>query len=104
MAKKDEAKLAIRPLDDRVVVESLEAEEKTAGGIILPDTAKQKPQRGKVIAAGPGKLDDNGKRNPLAVVVGDEVLFGRYAGNDVEVNGKEYKIMRENDILAKVVK
>jgi len=104
MAKKEEAKLAIRPLDDRVVVEGLEAEEQTAGGILLPDTAKQKPQRGKVLAVGPGKLEDNGKRQTLAVVVGDEVLFGRYAGNDVEVNGKEYKIMRENDILAKVSK
>ena len=106
MAKKasDEAKVTIRPLDDRVVVEALEAEETTAGGILLPDTAKQKPQRGKVIAAGPGKLRDDGKRSPVAVSVGDEVLFGRYAGNDVEVNTKEYKIMREADILAKVVK
>lgn len=105
MAKKeDNAKLSIRPLDDRVVVEALEAEEQTAGGILLPDTAKQKPQRGKVLAVGPGKLQDNGQRLALAVSVGDEVLFGRYAGNDVEVNGKEYKIMRENDILAKVSK
>jgi|SRR6516225_3825394 chaperonin GroES len=105
MAKKsDDAKVAIRPLDDRVVVEALEAEEQTTGGILLPDTAKQKPQRGKVIAAGPGKLRDDGKRSPVAVTVGDEVLFGRYAGNDVEVGGKEFKIMRESDILAKVVK
>src|SRR5947207_3080640 len=106
MAKKDEAtaKVTIRPMDDRVVVESLEAEEQTAGGILLPDTAKQKPQRGKVLAVGPGKLRDDGKRSAVAVVIGDEVLFGRYAGNDVEVNGKEYKIMRENDILAKVSK
>jgi chaperonin GroES len=105
MAKKDDAmKVAIRPLDDRVVVEALEAEEQTTGGILLPDTAKQKPQRGKVIAAGPGKLRDDGKRSAVAVGLGDEVLFGRYAGNDVEVNGKEYKIMRESDILAKVVK
>lgn len=105
MAKKDEGvKFAIRPLDDRVVVEALEAEEQTAGGILLPDTAKQKPQRGKVIAAGPGKMRDDGHRSAVAVSVGDEVLFGRYAGNDVEVNGKEFKIMRESDILAKVVK
>jgi len=105
MAKKDEAaKVAIRPLDDRVVVESLEAEEQTAGGILLPDTAKQKPQRGKVLAVGPGKMRDDGKRSPVAVGIGDEVLFGRYAGNDVEVNGRELKIMRENDILAKVAK
>src|SRR5262245_29852572 len=106
MAKKtaEEAKVTIRPLDDRVVVEPTEAEETTAGGILLPDTAKQKPQKGRVVAAGPGKLRDDGKRSAVAVSVGDEVLYGRYAGNDVEVNGKEYKIMREADILAKVVK
>jgi chaperonin GroES len=105
MAKKDDSsRVSIRPLDDRVVVEALEAEEQTAGGILLPDTAKQKPQRGKVLAVGPGKMRDDGKRSAVAVVIGDEVLFGRYAGNDVEVNGKELKIMRENDILAKVSK
>jgi chaperonin GroES len=105
MPKKDEGpKLNIRPLDDRIVVEALEAEESTAGGILLPDTAKQKPQRGKVLAAGPGKMRDDGTRAVLAVHVGDEVLFGRYAGNDVEVSGKELKIMRESDVLAKVVK
>ena len=96
--------MALRPLDDRVVVEALEAEEKTAGGILLPDMAKQKPQRGKVIAAGPGKLRDNGTRAAINVAVGDEVLFGKYSGNDVEVDGKEYKIMRESDILAKIAK
>src|SRR6185369_7889714 len=94
----------IRPLDDRIVVEPLEAEEKTAGGILLPDTAKQKPQRGRVLAVGPGKLLDTGTRAPLSVVVGDEVLYGRYAGNDIVVERKEIKILRENDILAKVVK
>jgi chaperonin GroES len=104
MAKKEETALRVRPLDDRVVVESLEAEEKTAGGILLPDTAKQKPQRGRVLAIGPGKLRDNGSRSPVAVVKGDEVLFGRYSGNDIEVDGRELKIMRESDILAKVVK
>ncbi len=98
------AELKIRPLDDRVVVEPLEAEEKTPGGILLPDTAKQKPQKGKVVAVGPGKLKDNGERITLAVVVGDEVIYGKYAGNDVEVSGKDLKIMRENDILAKVTK
>ncbi len=103
MAKGDKA-LSLRPLDDRVVVEGLEAEEKTSGGILLPDTAKQKPQRGKVIAAGPGKLSDAGTRLALAVKVGDEVLFGKYSGSDVEVSGKEYKILRESDILAKVSK
>jgi chaperonin GroES len=94
----------LRPLDDRVVVEPLEAEDKTSGGIILPDTAKQKPQRGRIIAVGPGKMLDNGHRATLNVTQGDEVIFGRYAGNDIEVNRKELKIMRESDILAKVVK
>src|SRR6058998_1304187 len=104
MAKEKDVNLKIRPLDDRVVVEPLEAEEKTAGGILLPDTAKQKPQRGRVLAVGPGKLRDNGQRSTVAVGAGDEVLYGRYAGNDIEVDGKELKIMREGDILAKVVK
>jgi chaperonin GroES len=98
-----EIDMAIRPLDDRVLVEPLEAEEKTAGGILLPDTAKEKPQRGKVVAAGPGKLRDSGDRTALSVKVGDEVLFGRYAGSEVKEGGKEYKVMRESDILAKVV-
>jgi chaperonin GroES len=104
MAKKDESKVSIRPLDDRIVVEALEAEEVTTGGILLPDTAKQKPQRGKVLAIGPGKANDDGKRSAVAVTIGDEILFGRYAGNDVEINGRELKIMRESDVLAKVVK
>jgi chaperonin GroES len=104
MAKEKESNLKVRPLDDRVVVEPLEAEEKTAGGILLPDTAKQKPQRGRVIAVGPGRLLDNGNRAVLAVGKGDEVLYGRYAGTDIEVDRKEIKILRETDILAKVVK
>ena len=94
----------IRPLEDRVVVLPLEAEEKTAGGIVLPDTAKERPQRGKVKAVGSGKLLDNGKRAELSVAVGDEVLFGKYSGTDVEVNGDKLKIMREGDLLAKVLK
>jgi len=102
MAKASELK--VRPLDDRLVVEPLEAEEKTTGGILLPDTAKQKPQRGRILAAGPGKLRDSGERAALNVKVGDEVLYGKYSGNEVEVDGKEYKILRETDILAKVVK
>jgi chaperonin GroES len=104
MAKEKDSSLKVRPLDDRVVVETLEAEEKTAGGILLPDTAKQKPQRGRVLAVGPGRLRDNGERSPLAVQKGDEVIFGRYSGNDVTVDGREVKIMRASDILAKVVK
>ena len=96
--------ITLRPLDDRVVVEALEAEEKTSGGILLPDTAKQKPQQGKVIAIGPGRLRDDGQRSALAVKVGDTVLFGKYSGSDVEINGREFKILRESDILGKLAK
>jgi chaperonin GroES len=98
------AKIKIRPLDDRVVIQPTEAEEKTAGGIVLPDTAKEKPQRGTVIAVGPGKLLDNGKRGELSVGVGDEVIYGKYSGTEIEIDGEEVKIMRESDILAKVMK
>ena len=94
--------MGLRPLDDRVVVRPAGKEEKTTGGIVLPDTAKQKPQRGRVLAVGPGKLRDNGQRGTLAVQKGDEVIFGRYSGSDVEVEGREIKIMRESDILAKI--
>jgi len=94
------AKLKIKPLDDRVLVEQSEAEEVTAGGIVLPDAAQEKPQRGKVIAAGPGKLLDTGERGKGSVKVGDEVFYGKYAGSDVEVDGNKYVILRENDILA----
>ncbi|MCU0958870.1 MAG: co-chaperone GroES [Pirellulaceae bacterium] len=98
------AKIKIRPLDDRVVVEPLAAEETTAGGIVLPDTAKEKPQRGIVVAVGPGKLLENGKRGEVSVGVGDEVIYAKYGGSDIEINGEEVKILRESDILAKVVK
>ncbi len=105
MAKKSEkcgcGNPKLRPLDDRIVVKRLEAEEKTAGGIILPDNAKEKPQRGEVIAVGPGKLLDSGKRAAPDVACGDTVLFGKYSGTEVKVNGEEFLIMRENDILAK---
>jgi chaperonin GroES len=94
----------LRPLDDRVVVEPKEAEEVTAGGIVLPDSAKEKPQRGTVIAVGPGKLLDSGERGTLSVSVGDEVIYGKYSGSEVEVDGRDVKILRETDILAKVVK
>ena len=96
--------ISLRPLDDRVVVEPREAEEMTAGGIVLPDSAKEKPQRGTVIAVGPGKLLDNGERGKLSVATGDEVIYGKYAGSDVEVDGRDVKILRESDILAKIVK
>ena len=85
-------------------IEPLDAEEKTAGGILLPDSAKQKPQRGRVVATGPGKLSEKGERLALAVAKGDEVFYGKYSGSDVEVSGRELKILRESDILAKVVK
>ncbi|QDU58057.1 co-chaperone GroES [Aeoliella mucimassa] len=96
------AKINLRPLDDRVVVQPMEAEEMTAGGIVLPDAAREKPQRGKVVAVGVGKLMDSGNRGELSVAVGDEVIYGKYGGSEVEVNGQEYKILRESDILAKV--
>ncbi|MBO5437964.1 MAG: co-chaperone GroES [Thermoguttaceae bacterium] len=94
----------LRPLDDRIVVKPLEAEQMTAGGIVLPDSAKEKPQRGTVVAAGPGKLLDNGTRGTMAVAVGDEVIYGKYSGSDIEVAGEEYKILRESDVLAKILK
>ncbi len=94
------AKLNLKPLDDRVIVQQNEAEEKTAGGIVLPDAAKEKPQRGKVLAVGPGKLLDSGQRGKPSVSVGNEVFYGKYAGSDVEVNGTKYVILRESDVLA----
>ncbi|MDR1963696.1 MAG: co-chaperone GroES [Planctomycetaceae bacterium] len=97
-------KINLKPLDDRIVVQPVEAEEKTAGGLFLPDTAKEKPQRGTVIAVGPGKLLDSGERAPLSVVIGDEVIYGKYSGSDIEIDGQEIKILRESDVLAKVVK
>ncbi len=96
-------KINLRPLEDRVVVEPVEAEEVTAGGIVLPDTAKEKPQRGTVLAVGPGKLLDSGQRSTLSVAVGDEVIYGKYAGTDIEVDGRDVKIVRESDVLAKVI-
>jgi chaperonin GroES len=96
-------KIKIRPLDDRVVVEPIAAEEMTAGGIVLPDTAKEKPQRGTVVAVGPGRLLDSGKRGELSVSVGDQVIYGKYGGSDIEIDGEEVKVLRESDILAKVL-
>jgi chaperonin GroES len=94
----------IRPLNDRVLVLRMEGEEKTVGGIIIPDTAKEKPQEGKVIAVGPGKPGDDGKRIPLQVRTGDRVLFSKYAGNEIKVDGLEHLIMREDDILGVIEK
>lgn len=89
----------IKPLQDRVLVKRIEAEEKTASGIIIPDTAKEKPQEGEVIAVGPGKVMDNGSRVELTVQKGDKILFSKYAGTEVKIDGGEYLIMREDDIL-----
>jgi chaperonin GroES len=94
--------MKIVPLNDKIVVERLEADERTAGGIILPDTAKEKPKQGKVISLGDGKLLEDGKRAPFQVKAGDRVLFTSYAGNEVTVDGKEYLIMTEDDLLAVV--
>ena len=94
----------IRPLDDRVLVKPNEAEETTAGGIVLPDTAKEKPQRGKVIAVGPGRLLDSGNRAPVCVSKGDEVYYGKYAGSEVEVARDKFVILKESDVLGVVVK
>ena len=96
--------IKLKPLDERIVVEPVEAEEKTAGGIVLPDTAKEKPQRGTVLAVGPGKLLDSGERATLSVAVGDVVIYGKYSGSEIEIDGRELKILRESDVLAKVVK
>jgi chaperonin GroES len=96
--------MKLRPLDDRIVIKQSKAKEKTAGGIILPDTAKEKPQIGKVIATGPGKQLDNGKRSQISVKKNDEVIYGKYIGNEVEVEGEKYVIVRESDLLGIVEK
>jgi len=93
-------KVNLDPLDDRVIIRRLEAEEKTAGGIVLPDTAKEKPQKGEVVAVGPGKLLDSGERAKPELKAGDKILFGKYSGSEVKVEGEELLIMRESDVLA----
>ena len=92
--------MKLKPLNDRVLVKRLESEEKTAGGLFIPDTAKEKPSRGQVIAVGPGKIDDAGKRIPMSVTPGNEVLFNNYAGTEVKLDGVDHLVMREEDILA----
>ena len=96
--------MGVKPLNDRVLVLRVESEETTAGGIIIPDAAKEKPQEGKVVAAGPGKLNDKGERIPLGVKEGDTVLFGKYSGTEITIDGVEHSIMREDEILAIVEK
>jgi chaperonin GroES len=95
--------MALRPLHDRILVERVEEEEQKVGGIIIPDSAKEKPQQGKVIAVGAGKADKDGKRIPLDVKEGDTILFGKYSGQEIKVDGNEYLIMREDEVLAVVV-
>ncbi|MBK96647.1 MAG: co-chaperone GroES [Planctomycetaceae bacterium] len=97
------AKIKIRPLDDRVVIRPAESEEITAGGIVLPDSAKEKPQRGTVVAVGSGRLLESGDRAGLSLAVGDVVIYGKFGGTDIEVNGEDVKILREAEILAKVL-
>jgi chaperonin GroES len=94
--------MKFRPLHDRVVVQRVESEEKSKGGIIIPDTAKEKPQEGKVIAVGPGGRDDSGKLTPLDVKAGDRVLFGKWSGTEVKLDGEEFLIMKESDIMGVV--
>lgn len=91
--------MKIKPLGDRLVVERLEQEEKTSGGIIIPDTAKEKPKQGKVLAVGPGAKDENGKRIPVDVQAGDIVLFTQWAGNDIKIDGKDYLVLKESDVI-----
>jgi len=93
-------KLQLKPLADRIVVKKLEAEEKTAGGIVLPDTAKEKPQQAEVLAVGPGRIDDKGARQPMEVKVGDKVIFQKYSGTEIKIDGIEYVILAERDVLA----
>lgn len=92
-------KVKVRPLNDRIIVKRVEEEEKTKSGIIIPDTAKEKPQEGEVVAVGNGKILENGQKIPMEVKVGDRVIFGKYAGNEIKIDGEEYLIMREEDIL-----
>jgi chaperonin GroES len=96
--------VSIKPLEDRVVVRTLEAEQTTASGLVIPDTAKEKPQEGEVLAVGPGRVDDNGQRVPLDVSVGDKVIYSKYGGTEVKYAGEEYLILSARDILSVVVK
>ncbi len=96
--------MKLRPLDDRVVIKQSEAEDKTAGGIILPDTAKEKPQIGKIISVGPGKVLDDGKRGKMSVKKNDEVIYSKYIGNEIEIDGEKYVVLRESDILGIIEK
>jgi chaperonin GroES len=96
--------MKLRPLDDRVVIKQSEAEEKTTGGIILPDTAKEKPQIGKIVAVGPGKLLDDGKRTKMSVKKNDEVIYAKYIGSEVEIDGEKFVVLHESDVLGIIEK
>jgi chaperonin GroES len=96
--------MKLKPLDDRVVIKQSEAQEKTSGGIFLPDAAKEKPQIGKIVAVGPGKILDSGKRAKMSVKKGDEVVYGKYMGNEIEIDSQKYVILRESDLLGVVEK
>lgn len=102
MATATSTERRLTPLADRVVIKKLDAEEKTAGGIVIPDTAKEKPQQGEVLAVGPGKLDEQGKRLPMELKAGDKVLFAKYSGTEVKLNGIDYVLMSERDVLANI--
>ena len=94
--------VSIKPLEDRIVIQQVEAEQTTASGLVIPDTAKEKPQEGEVVAVGPGRIDDNGNRVPLDVAVGDVVIFSKYGGTEVKYNGEDYLILSSRDVLAVV--
>ncbi|MDR2257133.1 co-chaperone GroES [Galactobacter valiniphilus] len=96
--------VSIKPLEDRIVIQQLEAEQTTASGLVIPDTAKEKPQEGKVVAVGPGRVDDNGNRVPLDVAEGDVVLYSKYGGTEVKVGGQEFLVLSARDVLAKIEK
>jgi chaperonin GroES len=94
--------MKVKPMEDRVILKSMEAQEKTAGGLFIPDNAKEKPQKGEIVAVGPGKMNEKGERNAMTLKVGDKVLYGKYAGTEVTIDGTEYLIVRESDVLAVV--
>ena len=94
--------MKLKPLGDRLIVQAIEEEQTTASGLVLPDTAKEKPQKGKIVAIGDGKLDDNGKRIPLEVKEGDEVLYSKYGGTEIKIDGEELLVLRESDVLARI--
>jgi chaperonin GroES len=94
--------MKLKPLGDRLIVQAIEEEEKTASGLVLPDTAKEKPQKGKVLAVGDGRLDDDGKRIPLDVAKDDEVLYSKYGGTEIKIDGEDLLVLRESDVLAKI--